>query len=132
MLAEAVISSVLRRSQVCQLRSSTLKSPELGTRREHGVRSDFSGAATVTRGPCLSRKGRLEALATTGVGANVKRMTHAPKATVSELNEHLAAINYARGGIADLAPGRDLVGELIAERPAETLGEEHRATQQRV
>lgn len=35
----------------------------------------------------------------------MKRMTHPAKATVSESNEHLAAIDYARGIIAGLAPG---------------------------
>ena len=48
-----------------------------------------------------------------------------------ELDEHIAAIDYAHGLIADLAPGRDLAGELIAERRAEALGEQRRATPQR-
>jgi hypothetical protein len=61
----------------------------------------------------------------------MKLMANATKAAVSELDEHVAAIDYARGVIADLAPGRDLAGELIAERRAETLGEQQRATAQR-
>jgi hypothetical protein len=58
-------------------------------------------------------------------------MRHASKAPVPELDEHIAAIDYARGLIADLAPRRDLAGELIAERRADALREQLRATPQR-
>jgi hypothetical protein len=70
-------------------------------------------------------------LATTGVGATMRLMGHRSKAPVGMLDKHIAAIDYAPGLIADLAPGRDLAGELIAERRAEALGEQRRATPQR-
>jgi len=49
------------------------------------------------------------------------------QATDPKLNERRAAIEYARGIIADLAPGRSLADELIAERHAEAAAEVHAA-----
>lgn len=46
-------------------------------------------------------------------------MDAAAQATDAE-EDRLAAIEYARGSIAHLAPGRNLADELIAERRAET------------
>lgn len=40
------------------------------------------------------------------------------QATDPKLDRRLAAIEHARGIIADLAPGRSLADELIAERHA--------------
>lgn len=45
------------------------------------------------------------------------------QATNPTLAERRAAIEYARGIIADLAPGRSLADELIAERHAEAAAE---------
>jgi hypothetical protein len=42
------------------------------------------------------------------------------QATDPKLDRRLAAIGHARGIIADLAPGRSLADELIAERHAGT------------
>ncbi len=52
-------------------------------------------------------------------------MDAAAKATDAE-EDRLAAIEYARGSIAHLAPGRNLADELIAERRAETRMEARR------
>jgi hypothetical protein len=51
-------------------------------------------------------------------------MAHATKVTDVEVEKRLAAIEYAQGSIAHLAPGRNLADELIADRRAETRGEE--------
>jgi hypothetical protein len=45
------------------------------------------------------------------------------QATDPKLNARRAAIEYARGIIADLAPGRSLADELIAERHAEAAAD---------
>ncbi len=45
------------------------------------------------------------------------------QATDPKLDERRAAIEYARGVIVDLAPGRSLADELIAERHAEAAAE---------
>lgn len=46
-------------------------------------------------------------------------MSRVPKAAAAEVEERLAVIEYARGSIAHLAPGRDLASELIEDRRAE-------------
>lgn len=50
-------------------------------------------------------------------------MAHATKVTDADVEKRLAAIEYAQGSIADLAPGRSLADELIAERRAESRAE---------
>jgi hypothetical protein len=45
------------------------------------------------------------------------------QATDPKLAERRTAIEYARGLIADLAPGRSLADELIAERHAEAVAD---------
>lgn len=50
-------------------------------------------------------------------------MAHATKVTDAEVEKRLAAIEYARGSIVHLAPGRDLADELIADRRAEARAE---------
>ena len=49
-------------------------------------------------------------------------MAPASKDTDLEVEKRLAAIEYAQGSIAHLAPGRDLAEELIADRRAEGRG----------
>lgn len=46
-------------------------------------------------------------------------MSRATKETDAEVEQRLAAIEYARGSVAHLAPGRNLADELIADRRAE-------------
>ena len=46
-------------------------------------------------------------------------MAHASKVTDLEVEKRLAAIEYAQGSIAHLAPGKNLADELIADRRAE-------------
>lgn len=46
-------------------------------------------------------------------------MAHATKVTDAEVEKRLAAIEYAQGSIADLAPGRSLADELVEGRRAE-------------
>lgn len=50
-------------------------------------------------------------------------VTHATKVTDAEVEKRLAAIDYAQGSIAHLAPGRNLADELIADRRAEARAE---------
>lgn len=50
-------------------------------------------------------------------------MAHATKVTDAEVEKRLAAIEYARGSIAHLAPDRNLADELIADRRAEARAE---------
>jgi hypothetical protein len=50
-------------------------------------------------------------------------MAHATKVTDTEVEKRLAAIEYAQGSIADVAPGRSLAEELIAERRGEARAE---------
>jgi hypothetical protein len=50
-------------------------------------------------------------------------MAHATKVTDVEVEKRLAAIEYAQGSIAHLAPGRNLADELIADRRAEARAE---------
>lgn len=50
-------------------------------------------------------------------------MAHATKVTDAEVEKRLAAIEFAQGSIADLAPGRSLADELIAERRGEARAE---------
>jgi hypothetical protein len=45
------------------------------------------------------------------------------KATDAEVEHRLAAIEYARGSVAHLAPGRNLADELIADRRAEMVAD---------
>lgn len=51
-------------------------------------------------------------------------MAQAVKPTKAELERRRAAIERTRGVLADLAPGRSLVDELIADRRAEARAEE--------
>lgn len=51
-------------------------------------------------------------------------MARASKNTDPEVEKRLAAIEYAQGSIAHLAPGRSLADELIADRRAEARSEE--------
>lgn len=51
-------------------------------------------------------------------------MAHATKVTDAEVEKRLAAIEYARGSIAHLAPDRNLADELIADRRAESRAEQ--------
>lgn len=50
-------------------------------------------------------------------------MAHATKVTDREVEKRLAAIEYAQGSIAHLAPDRNLADELIADRRAEEARE---------
>jgi hypothetical protein len=54
-------------------------------------------------------------------------MAHATRAADSELEGRLASIEYAQGIISELAPGRSLAEELIAERHADARAEERAA-----
>ncbi len=54
-------------------------------------------------------------------------MAQAVKPTKSELKRRRVAIERTRGVLADLAPGRSLVDELIADRRAEARAEEQAA-----
>lgn len=45
------------------------------------------------------------------------------KATDAEVEQRLAAIEYARGSVAHLAPGRNLADELIADRRAAMIAD---------
>ena len=54
-------------------------------------------------------------------------MPHATKVTEVEVEKRLAAIKYAQGSVAHLAPGRNLADELVADRRAETCVEESEA-----
>lgn len=58
-----------------------------------------------------------------GAGRYDGRMAHATKVTDHEVKKRLAAIEYAQGSIAHLAPGRNLADELIADRRAEEARE---------
>ena len=51
-------------------------------------------------------------------------MAHAAKTVTSDVERRPAAIRYAWGLLADVAPGRDLVGELIADHRAEARAED--------
>lgn len=51
-------------------------------------------------------------------------MTHTVKSSASQLERRRAAIERTRGVLTDLAPGRSLVDELIAERRAEDRAED--------
>jgi hypothetical protein len=51
-------------------------------------------------------------------------VAHATKVTDVEVEKRLAAIEYAQGSIAHLAPGRNLADELISDRRAEARAEE--------
>ena len=51
-------------------------------------------------------------------------VAHATKVTDVEVEQRLAAIEYAQGSIAHLAPDRNLADELIADRRAEVRAEE--------
>lgn len=55
---------------------------------------------------------------------NLPPMAHPTKVTEAAVKKRLAAIEYAQGSIAHLAPGRNLADELIADRRAETCAEE--------
>jgi hypothetical protein len=59
-------------------------------------------------------------------------MAHAVKVTDADIEKRLAAIKFARGSLADLAPaGVSLADELIAERRAEARREGHDAKARR-
>jgi hypothetical protein len=66
------------------------------------------------------------------LGRYPELVAHATKVTDVEVEKRLAAIEYAQGSIAHLAPDRNLADELIADRRAEartedvTSGAEHR------
>jgi len=51
-------------------------------------------------------------------------VAHATQVTDAEVEQRLAAIEYAQGSVAHLAPGRNLADELIADRRAEVRAEE--------
>jgi hypothetical protein len=51
-------------------------------------------------------------------------MPHATKVTDTQRAQRRAAAEAARGMLADLAPGRSLADELIAERRAEARAED--------
>jgi hypothetical protein len=51
-------------------------------------------------------------------------MAHATKVTDAEVEKRLAAIDYAQGSIAHLAPDRNLADELVADRRAEVRAEQ--------
>jgi hypothetical protein len=51
-------------------------------------------------------------------------VAHSTKVTDVEVEQRLAAIEYAQGSVAHLAPGRNLADELIADRRAEVRAEE--------
>jgi len=51
-------------------------------------------------------------------------MAHATKVTDAEVEKRLAAIEYARGSIAHLAPDRNLADELISDRRTEARAEQ--------
>lgn len=53
----------------------------------------------------------------------IRSMAHATKVTDREIKERLAAIEYAQGSIAHLAPGRNLADELVADRRTEEARE---------
>ena len=57
-------------------------------------------------------------------------MAHATKATKSEVQRRRAAAERMRGLFADLAPGRSLVDELIADRRAEARAEDREAEEE--
>jgi hypothetical protein len=50
-------------------------------------------------------------------------MAHSTKVTDAEVAKRLAAIDYAQGSIAHLAPDRNLADELVADRRAEARAE---------
>ena len=52
-------------------------------------------------------------------GRYLKPVTRSTKSTDVVTKKRLAAIAYAQGSIAHLAPGRNLADELIADRRAE-------------
>jgi hypothetical protein len=51
-------------------------------------------------------------------------MAHATKITDAEVEKRLAAIEFAQGRIAHLAPDRSLADELIADRRVEARAEQ--------
>lgn len=57
-------------------------------------------------------------------GRYSEQVAHATKITDAEVEKRLAAIEYAQGSIAHLAPDRNLADELIADRRAEARAEE--------
>jgi len=57
----------------------------------------------------------------------MEAVSQAVKVTESELRRRRAAIERARGLFADIAPGRSLVDELIADRRAEARAEDQAA-----
>jgi hypothetical protein len=57
-------------------------------------------------------------------------MAHATKVTKSEVQRRRAAAERMRGLFADLAPGRSLVDELIADRRAEARAEDREAEEE--
>ena len=58
-------------------------------------------------------------------GRRPEQVTQASKVTDGEVEKRLAAIEYAQGSIAHLAPDRNLADELIADRRAEARPEDY-------
>jgi hypothetical protein len=57
-------------------------------------------------------------------------MAHATKVTDAQVEKRLAAIEWAEGSLAQLAPGESLVDELIADRRAEARVEDRDAEEE--
>ncbi len=58
-------------------------------------------------------------------------MAHAVKVTDAEMEKRLAAIEWARGSLAHLAPpGVSLVDEIVADRRAEARAEDREAEEE--
>jgi hypothetical protein len=51
-------------------------------------------------------------------------MSAQPEMPDEEFKKRIAAIEFARGSIANLAPGRNMAAELIADRRAEARTEQ--------
>jgi hypothetical protein len=65
-----------------------------------------------------------------GAGRYDGVMAHATKVIKSEVQRRRAAAERMRGLFADLAPGRSLVDELIADRRAEARAEDREAEEE--
>jgi hypothetical protein len=59
-------------------------------------------------------------------GATIRGMAHAVRTINPEFERSRAEIRYAWGILADAAPGRSLVDELIADHRAEAHAEDER------
>jgi hypothetical protein len=66
-----------------------------------------------------------------GAGRYDGGMAHAVKVTDAEMEKRLAAIEWARGSLAHLAPpGVSLVDEVIADHRAEARAEDREAAEE--